>query len=273
MDVKISVTTNCNARCKTCPVWTCKGEDMAVADFIQIWSKLMLEPRVGRILLNNTGDMYVHPHRKELWALVEAQQYKPVIVTTNAAAMDYVPRIPELIISFNGYDKESYEHTTGLPFEETRDRIRSFYPDIKAKVGNAEIHALAWGDTYTESFEDRVRELWGDFPGRVRVSYKTENQGHRGIEGAEKYRSAERIPCDYLEKLNIWPDGSVILCAHDFEGSVKFGDILTDTVFSVMMNPDRLKLKALHGSGEYPGLCADCNYNTSESGRIVYVKG
>ncbi len=274
MDCKISVTTKCNAQCATCPVWQYEGENMSVSNFIIIWNKIMTDPRISRVLINNTGDMYVHPDRAALWAQIEAVRYKPIIMTTNAAAMDYVPNIHELIISFNGYDKKSYEHTTGLPFEETRDRIRSFYGDIAEKTSNAEIHCLIWKDTFAPLAEDRLRDLWGDFPGRVRISYKTDNQQTRGIEGAEGYESDhERVPCDYLDKINILPDGSVNMCAHDFGASIIFGNLLTDSVFGTMMNPDRLRKKALHAARSFAGLCENCNYNTSDAGKVFYVRG
>lgn len=271
MDCKISVTTNCNARCKTCPVWECRGLDMSMTTFVEVWRIVMMDPRISRVLLNNTGDMYVHPRRETIWRIIESTSYKPVIMTTNAAAMDYVPRISQTIISFNGHDKASYEYTTGLPFDETREKIRSFYPDLESKT-NAEIHCLAWGDTHVEDIEDRVRDLWADFPGKVRVSYKVENQMEKGVQGAPGSEGGRRIPCDYLHKVNIWPDGNIIQCAHDFGGTTSFGNILTSSVFQSMMNPDRLKKIAQHSAGEYTGICESCNYNTANAGRIVYVK-
>ncbi len=271
MDAKISVTTRCNARCKTCPVWTLQGDDMPAGVFKEIYKKLMTDPRIDRILLNNTGDMYVHPDRARLWEIIEATMYKPVILTTNAAEMDYCPKVTKIIISFNGYDKASYEYTTGLPFDETVANIRSFYDDLSEL--NAEIHTLAWGDIYVPNIEERVRDLWGDFPGRVRVSYKTDNQQEHDIPGAPVHQAEARIPCDYLDKVNIWPDGSIIQCAHDFRGEGRFGNILTTSVFGSILHPDRMKLKAQHAVGAFPGLCATCNYNTPTDGRIVYVRG
>ena len=63
------------------------------------------------------------------------------------------------------------------------------------------------------------------------------------------------------------------MCAHDFEGETTFGNILTDSVLDTIMNPERMKKIALHRAGEYTGICAKCNYNTTEDGKILYVKG
>ena len=106
MDAKISVTTACNARCQTCPVWKYPGQHMDVEEFKLMWTKLMLSPDVTRILLNNTGDMFIHPRRKEIFDYIAKHHYKPVIMTTNAAAMDCVPPVDVLVISFNGGTKD-----------------------------------------------------------------------------------------------------------------------------------------------------------------------
>ena len=128
MIAKLSVTTRCNAQCQTCPVWSIPGGDMPLKVFKVVWDKLMLHPAIGKILINSTGDMYNHPRRKEIWAYVEERILKWVSMTTNAAKMDYVPKIPEIIISFNGSNKRGYERTTGLPFHETVQKIKAHYP-------------------------------------------------------------------------------------------------------------------------------------------------
>ena len=102
MDAKISITTFCNAKCKTCPVWSLSGRHMDFEKFKIMWDKLMEAPQVSRVLLNNTGDMYVHPRRMEIFKYIEGHNFKPVIMTTNGAAMDYVPKVDYIVISFNG---------------------------------------------------------------------------------------------------------------------------------------------------------------------------
>ena len=102
MDAKLSITTRCNAKCKTCPVWCYKGSDMTYDNFVTIWDKLNKAPFVNRMLLNSTGDMYIHPDRNRIFNYIEENHKKWVCMTTNAADMDRVPKINEMIISFNG---------------------------------------------------------------------------------------------------------------------------------------------------------------------------
>ncbi len=227
----------------------------------------MMSPYVDRILLNNTGDMYIHPQRKEIWEFIETHHNKPVIMTTNAAKMDYVPKVDFIAISFNGGTKESYEYTTGLPFEKTIMKIRSHYPELAKRP--AEIHCLIWDGN--EGTEDQLKELWKDFPGRVRLSYKYDNQ-FKEDHTVKKYKKTERIPCDYLGMLSIMPSGQVVSCAHDFVGITDYGNIFYHKIADIVTNRLRKEKRMEHFDGEYTGLCEKCNYNTALDDRIIYIK-
>lgn len=267
MDAKISVTTFCNAKCKTCPVWSLPGNHIKYDDFIIMWDKLMKAPEVSRILLNNTGDMYVHPKRREIFRYIEEHKYKPVIMTTNGAAMDYVPKIDYIVISFNGGTKETYEYTTGLDFDRTVKTIKSFYSDLRRIP--CEIDCLIWeGNKGTEK---DLEKLWSDFPGRIRISYKYDNQMKEDYT-LKEYKRESRMYCDYLNMLSIMPNGQVVSCAHDFEMKTNWGNVLTDSVSELIVNKNRQKKQAEHRKGIFTGLCEKCNYNTSIVGKIRYVR-
>ena len=248
-------------------MWEYPGEHMDVDKFKLMWIKLMMHPSIHRVLLNNTGDMYIHPKRKELWEFIEKHHYKPIIMTTNAAAMDYVPDVDLIIISFNGGTKETYEHTTGLSFDKTVARIKKFYPEI-AKI-HAEIHCLIWDGN--EGTEDALKELWEDFPGRIRVSYKYDNQ-MKEDHTIEKHRKTKRVTCDYLSMLSVMPTGQVVSCAHDFGAKTDFGNVFTDSIDGIIWNDARKKKIMEHIAQQYTGICEKCNYNTATAGRFVYLK-
>ncbi len=267
MDCKISLTTVCNAKCKTCPVWEYKGNHMDLDKFKLMWLKLMESPEISRILLNNTGDMYCHPQRKEIFKYIETHKLKPVIMTTNAGRMDYIPKIDLIIISFNGGNKKTYEYTTGLDFDKTVFKIRSHFPEL-AKLPS-ELHCLMWEGN--QGTEESLRKLWIDFPGKIRLSYKYDNQ-MREDKTIEGYKNNDRVYCEYLNMLSVLPDGKVISCAHDFEAVTDFGNIFTDSVDSAIMNYNRKKKKHEHYEGWFTGICKECNYNTSQVGKFKYIK-
>jgi len=267
VDAKISISTYCNAKCKTCPVWEYPGQHMKLEDFKLMWTKLMFSKHVSRVLLNNTGDMYLHPQRKEIFDYIEKHHSKPVIMTTNAGLMDYVPKIDVIIISFNGGNKEDYEKTTGLNFDKTVARIKSHYPELSER--EVEMHCLVY-DGNAEHIRE-IKEVFSDFPGRIRLSFKYDNQ-MKVDHTLENYKTHDRMPCDYLHMLSVLPSGKVISCAHDFEGVTDFGNIFTEEIYDLVLNRNRMVKQMQHLNREYTGLCKKCNYNTSISGKIEYIK-
>lgn len=270
MIAKVSFTTVCNAKCKTCPCWTFKGQHMDYADFVQIWTKLMSSPFIEKVIVNNTGDIYNHPDHLRMLKLMETFKPKRVAMITNGGLVDYLPKLDHIVFSFNGGTKESYEHTTGLSFDETVGRIHAQYDRIRSAKILAEIDCLMWeGNRGTEL---QLRSLWADFPGMVRISYKYDNQGMKS-KGIETFVATERIICDYLDKLCVLPDGAISMCAHDWKLEAgTWGNLLTDDIGALSRHPKRLQKMREHLVGRYEGPCQPCDYNTPEKGRIFYVK-
>lgn len=267
MDAKLSITNYCGAKCATCPNWKQPVRTMPYEDFEKIWEKLNAAPMVGRILINNVGDVNELPDSLRYLIRIEDHK-KPVIMTTNANSLVYVPRIEELVISFNGGTKESYERTTGLSFAKVIENIRNAYKQLE-RIPKVEMHCIIWKGN--EGTEERLLELWKDFPGRIRFGYKVENQGQEYF-GKEEYKDDTRIFCDYLTMLSIAPTGKVISCAHDFSETTDWGDLNAQTVDEVLSNPERVKMIKKHSQGIFDGLCESCNYNVSVKGKFIYGK-
>lgn len=269
MDAKISITTFCNAQCKTCPVWTYQGHNMTYDNFVKIYDALNNSEHVHRILLNSTGDMYIHPDRERIFNYIESNHKKWVCMTTNAAMMDRVPAIDEMIISFNGLTREGYEETTGLSFDQTIARIRKYHDKIMA-LKNAEIHCLVYNDN-----QDNVSNLLKIFEfweGKIRISYKYDNQ-FKTDKTVDEYKAEERVVCDYLYNMTIMPNGNVISCAHDFESKNVFDNILVNGVDSCIFTQKRMRMIEEQSNGIFKELCERCNYNTPiQSGKIFYIK-
>lgn len=272
MDAKITLTTGCNAKCATCPVWRTEARHMQVHEWARIWEKLNASAAIHKILLNNTGDVWNHPEADAILAVLGSGKVKWTVMTTNAGKMQYIPDgIDELIISFNGGTKQGYERTTGLPFEEVVENIRSLYPQMH-KVKDLQMHCLMWDGN--EGEEDDLLKLWSDFPGKIRVSYKYDNQQHAD-HTIEEYKTEQRIPCDYIyNMLCIYPGGEVWMCAHDFHGENKWGNVLTDSIDEVIMNVGRVNKLQEHIEKKYTGLCEKCNYNRPQDAELFrYIKG
>jgi radical SAM protein with 4Fe4S-binding SPASM domain len=267
---KISITTKCNAHCITCPVWKYEGHDMELDDFKKIWSALNESDKIDQIMLNNTGDLYNHSDHVEILKIIEETHKKTVIMTTNAALMDYVPSIEVLVISFNGIDRQTYEEITGLDFYHVTANIRNHYKDFfdKLRGRGLEMHCLVWDKI--EGREKEILNVWHDFPGHIRLSYKYDNQF--SIDHTiESKRTSERVPCDYLDTLSIMPDGKVVSCAHDFKMETDYGNILTTPIDKLIWNRERMIKRMEHSSGIFSGLCEKCNYNTPVGDRVIFL--
>jgi radical SAM protein with 4Fe4S-binding SPASM domain len=273
MRAKLTVTTRCGARCATCPNWQREYHQvMDLEHFKRCWDLLVWEPGITTIVLNNTGDLYSLPDAIKYLLYVESHipVGRVVSMTTNAADMAYVPAISDLHISFNGSRKSEYERTTGLDFDRVVKNIRDAY-SLLARVGYVELDFLVWEGNHYEGCEKDFYDLWADFPGQLRVSYKVENQGG-AVKGLAKFVDLKRLPCDYLEALSIQPNGQIIRCAHDWEGATDLGNLFETSTKALMYHPLRAELLAQHKRGEYTGICAACNYNVAEQGKIWYLR-
>lgn len=270
MDAKIAITTRCGGMCRTCPSWQVPEVTMDLDLFATIWRKINRSLYIRKILVNGTGDFFQLPDYLEYAQIIENVGRKKVAITTNGLNLDYIPAVDDFVISFNGADEDTYQLTTGLPFWKVVDNIRDAYDDIKCNTRNAEIHCLAWAGNPDP--KDGLLELFGDFPGRIRVSYKYDNQGGTNYT-LTPHVCTERVLCDYLETLVIYPTGDVIICSHDFEGNVQWGNLRHDSVRDCITNIERWDKVRQQNAGFFTGICETCNYNTRGSdGRIVYIK-
>jgi radical SAM protein with 4Fe4S-binding SPASM domain len=271
IECKMTLTTECGAQCKTCPSWMIPARVMSLEMFQEIWMKLNDSPHVNRIILNNVGDLYTHPDHIAMLKIIENTKRTFVSMTTNGANMDYIPAIDELIISFNGGTKEAYEGMTGLDFDRVLGNIKDKAEDIRNKVKSAIIHCLIC-ETNEATELDLIHEMTNFpggmmFPGKIRFSYKYDNQFGEDLT-LPKYRQTNRIYCDYLNKICVHVDGSVIMCAHDFGASTRWGNMADDSVAEVMRNIQRETKRAEHLDGKWCGLCEKCNHNMPVAGRI-----
>lgn len=271
IDAKIAVTTHCNGRCKTCPVGFLEhqyGETMPIDRFVTLWDMLMAAPRVGRVVLNGTGELYTIPDHVRYLQYVEQHTQKTVVLQTNAELMDYVPAVDTIVISYNGGNKVAYEHTTGMNHDKMVSNVRRHYPQL-AHIPDLQLHVLLC--QFNADSEGDLLQTWNDFPGRIRVSYKCDNQMSKDWT-LPAYQQTERIFCDYLDGLSIWPDGTVISCAHDMTRQTSWGNIFEDGVEGVLQHPDRLQKRMEHRTGHWAGLCARCNYNTPIGERVKWLQ-
>jgi len=265
LTVKISITTRCNSRCKTCPIWKLQPQDMAYDDFVKIWDKLNSNPHINKIILNNTGELYLHPDYLKILKYIENNSKKYIVMTTNGSWFPYIPKIDNIIISFNGGTKDSYNRMTGLDFHKVFANIRNNFENMMRKISKIEIHCLIC--ELNKNTEREFVRLWKRLPAKLRISYKYDNQFGADLT-IDRYKESKRIFCDYLNILSISPTGQALMCAHDFSSSTSWGNILQDSVFDLMTHPLREKKRLEHSDSKFLGLCEKCNHNQCTDGLV-----
>ena len=263
---KIAITTKCGAKCITCPCHLLSvHRTMSVEMFGRVmdWIESQSDGQ-DFVQINSVGDVLCLPNAKEYLDRV-ARCPLMTVLTTNGAFLREMPPVGTLIISFNGGTLWAHHRVTGLDSEKVLENIRRLYPQMVNR--RVEIHCLI-GD-FNSGTEKELLRLFDGFPGRIRVSYKCENQGGKD-HTLDRYRKGVRIPCDYLDAVVIDPSGKIIQCSHDFEAITDFGQV---GMADVIWNENRVRVRVGHEVGKYCGLCEFCNYNVPLVDQVVYVKG
>lgn len=261
MQIGIAITNICNAKCLTCPSHLIRPKTiMQIERFRDVLEKIA--PHCSHLFLNLYGDFLWLPNANEYVDEITKFKHtypdKKISITTNAG-WPYEQRekikplyVDIIVVSFNAHPSD-YNRVVGLDFETVKNNIEW----ILSTFGEVEIHTLlsAYNDLTTQEFRDL-------FPNaRRRCSKKIENQclGHeRSIMGY----------CSYIEGLSINPDCSVRICAHDWLNSVEYGNLLFDSVESIIER--RNQYLDLMRKGEFPAkICKYCNF--PEKDVVFYV--
>ena len=217
MAAKITITDVCGAACVTCLQNLVRPQrTMSVDMLVQVLDAVA--SRVDHVFINSTGD-YLHlPNASEytsvLHRFVELNPQTPRVSITTNGGFDGQPDLSfaDVVVSFNCVTADAYQTYIGLDMAKVINNIRY----LASTCEGMEIHSLAW--PMNLSPDQRLLELFGDLPVRIRVSHKVDNQGLWQVQ-------QERVPCDYLDAIVINPDGAVRLCSHDFDSTVILGTV------------------------------------------------
>lgn len=276
VEAKITFSTRCTARCLTCLNQTITNHcDLEQSVFEKFIRELLLVGEVKLISFYSIGESYLNPGFVPMveWAIPKLREKNiRTQIVTNGSLSRVIPRgIDDFFISFNAGTKKTYEQITHLSFDRVVGNIWYLYNSGEyKKAKNFQIHMLVFEDNRDEVIEFR-RLFFGMKGVKLRLSYKYDNQhGESSRKGL--HRVKKRIPCNYLtNKIVLYPDGRIVLCSHDFLGSVVFGDLKKESLQDVLGKPERINMVNEHNSGVFEGICTDCNYNIETSGQNLFV--
>lgn len=277
LHVFIEMTNFCNARCTTCLQKNMKRE-RGIMDFERFKTliDLIKKQDVAWAHLYGIGESYVVPDALKYfdYALRELKNNGvDAILITNGELISELPRdFSQVYISFNAGIKKSFEEITGLDFEKTAANIRRLSRD--GQLGNNVTIRMLVSEKTEKEISD-FQNLFKDVSCNLEISYKYDNQ-HGEIDDltVDSFRkNGKRVPCNYvLNTVNICWNGDIILCPHDFEGEIKYGNIFNDGWKKIVDSKLRKKIIKEHIRGDFQGLCQQCNYNCLFEDQVKKIK-
>jgi len=246
---------------------------------LDLFKRLVREaPQVGPELVHlyGVGEAYTVPDHMDRFRFAIdalAQSGIKACIITNGSVVTQVPEgIHAFDVSFNAGTKQTYEAITGLNFEKTFLNLFRLQDQGEfKKAAKPEIHMLV--------FERNKKELtifarlFAGWHVTLRYGFKYDNQhGEIPDETLPEFHDSTRVPCHYmLNCLNVYWDGRVAICPHDFEGEVIYGDLTKQTLRDILDSPLRQQKLREHLSGDFQGICRDCNFNVRFEGKYFAI--
>lgn len=246
--IQIELNNTCNANCKMCNIPEMKREKGYMSD--ELYRRIIKEA-------NELGVEYITPFlhgepflRKDyiskLKLINEFAPNSKITIFTNGSLitkdilkdLSHIKNIEQIVFSFPGGDKESYEQVTGLNFEHTVQNVKDAFEildgqNLRISMPVCEENAESESDFYS---------LWKGYPCS---SYKTYNYlGDKNNTLSQKcYEQCDRA----FRTMTIMWDGRICLCCMDSEGRYVMGNLSQDSLLSIWNNEKYSKLRLEHG--------------------------
>ncbi len=256
----IELTDKCNLRCVMCinSVVTKRhsgfmdmGLYRSIIDQVAGWRpKPLLSLFLG-------GESTLHPGIFEMISYADRKGLSTFLATNATTLTPTRSRrliesgLENIIFSFDGYDKESYESVrVGANFERTVENIRTFLK-IKREL-NSKTPRVTFSSLITRSFEEegeraKLEEFQHTFDGLPVDEFRISVAGHwagtfDGIntpEFQEAVTYGDRFfPCFRLwESMSIRWDGTVVPCCVDFLGETPLGSAVEQPLLDIWNGP------------------------------------
>lgn len=272
----IEVTNYCNAACIMCPNPTMTRIKAFMND--EIYNQSILQAAssgIKTISIVSIGEPFLD---KKLASRVQAAKKLglKVIVSTNGSllkpqiANDIINSgLDELHISIDGHTKQTYESIRiGLNFDQVLSNVRQFMHARKASHNkHPKVMIRCVGLKQNQNELKSFQKFWHNIVDDCIVSHTHDWAGgvSKNFRGAFHSATLRRVPCRLIWKeLMVHHDGTVIACCHDYEGTLKVGDIKHQPLTEIWNGKQLFLLRQAHLSRNLSGLptCAKCHVNS-----------
>ena len=226
MKINIETTNYCNAKCIMCPHKVMKrNKGFMSLDLLETILR-DLPDDVNEISLSLFGEPLIDKRMPKIFKMVRNKYKRRLILFTNGSFLgDWVngliyEYLDYICISFNGYDKKSYEKNMKLDFDNSIGAINEF---LNKKSNRLKVDVMMLNMDYSEENKKAFRSL---FPMGIINPVRSWGDFQSGGNG-------KGIMCGRPLSLNVLWDGKVVLCCRDYEGEYIFGDLNKKTISEI----------------------------------------
>lgn len=257
--VNIELCNYCNAHCHMCTYDIMKRKKgfMSWETFKIIANKLSEIDTIENIQLHGHGESFLHKDINFFANYIKRIcPNKTISLFTNGVFVNEIPEgFDNIVVSFNGGNKETYEKMMGLNFEYALEKIQKITPKNKVLI-----QMLLCKDNI-DSKED-FEKLWCDWKYSM-------HDGYYNWAGNIPYNGLREPPTNGICKrlflhMSIHWNGIVNLCTQDYEQQMPIGSLITNSVENIYNNFVFAIKREEQKRGIWTDLCNDCSYSKWE---------
>lgn len=272
LHLDIEVTSACNLKCPFCAT-TYSGSK--VKNGFMEWKtvkKILDEAQeygAYACKFNMRGEPLLH---KELGRFIKYAKKRGlidvffntngVLLTEEKAKMLIDSGLDRLTISFEGFDKATYEkNRLGAKFEEVVaniERLRKLRNELKCANPKIRIQAVL-----VPELKKRIDEFiafWKDKVDQVSYNEMLDNVPKK----AKPIKSSWICPFPY-QRITIMWDGTITICSNDFYGKLAMGNIHSTTIKDCWtLSLENLRKLHREGRADEIKACAECSLRINE---------
>jgi len=246
--LQIELNNTCNAKCSMCAIPNMTRARGMMSD--ALFEKIIQE--AGELGIEHvTPFLHGEPFARKDFVdkLKRVNELAPkalITIFTNASLLDEkaleglaeIKNIEQIVFSFPGGNKEVYEITTGLKFENSVRNIKRAFQllqGINLRISMPRCRQ-------NRDSEDDFAILWDGYPHSAYDSYNYIGDAQGSLAGS-CYEQCDRA----FRSMTVLFDGRVCLCCMDSDGKYIMGDLSKDSILDVWNGPPFVKLREEHG--------------------------
>lgn len=273
-NVIIETTNICNAGCVMCPhkKMERKKEVMRDETFGLIIEKLKNE-KINPLafILNGFGDPLTDQKIfdrvktiKEEFPGAIVKFYSNLGLADDKAIENILNSgLNEINISFNGYDRTSYEKTMKIDYQKTLNNLENLIAEKNKSRSKLKIRISMALVSHNAGDEKKFLKFWRGKVNSVSVNkIHTYNNSVEDFSGKNKINFRKPVyPCKYLWNTIVFgTSGDIYLCCLDYAGKYNFGNISENGILDIFYSGefDAIREKHLKNDVKSIDICSTC---------------